>query len=601
VDIGAWLHTLRLSQYAQAFRDNDVDLEILLELTAEDLASLGVVSVGHRRKLLTAIAALRRDPAKLPTAEPSSATREPSGAERRQLTVMFVDLVGSTELSRRLDPEEMNGLIRSYQNTVTGEVARFEGQVAKLMGDGVLCYFGWPRAHEDDAERAVRAGLAVTQAVGDLRVPSNSCLSTRIGIATGLVVVGELVGTGVARERAVAGETPNLAARLQTAADPGEMLVAESTRRLLGELFVFSDRGTLALKGYDQPVRTFAVLGGGAGESRFGALHGAGLTPLVGRERELGLLLDAWARAATGEGQVALLIGEPGIGKSRLIDTFKSRLAGSPHARLEYQSSPLHTQSALHPFAGELAWAAGLHREDRPGERRRKLDAFLVERVGHDAAATVGPPLASLLGLSTDGQLSPDLTPQQLKAKKFAALIAQVRGLGSRGPLLLVFEDAHWADPTSLELLAALVERVAGLPALMVVSHRPEFSPGWGDLPHVVPINLQRLNRREAAALAERVAGVGKLQPATIEQLVPRADGVPLFIEELVRAFLERRVREKTKAGAPGAEFTPAEEVPSTLHDLLCARLDGLGPAKEVLQIGAAIGREFSRELVAAA
>jgi class 3 adenylate cyclase len=481
VDIEAWLHSLGLSEYAQAFRDNDVDAEVLMELTAEDLASLGVVSVGRRRKLLTAIAALRRDPARLPPAEPSSTTQGPFGAERRRLTIMFVDLVGSTELSRRLDPEEMNSLIRSYQNTVTGEVARFGGQVAKLMGDGVLCYFGWPRTHEDDAERAVRAGLAVMRAIGDLQVPSGS-LSARASIATGLVVVGELVGTGVAQERAVAGETPNLAARLQAAAEPDEVLVAEGTRRLLGGLFAFSDRGDLALKGYDTPVRTFAVLGGGVGESRFEALRGAGLAPLVGRERELGWLLDAWAKAADGEGRVALLAGEPGIGKSRLIETLKSRLTGSPHARLEYQGSPLHAQSALHPFAGELERAAGVCHEDGPRERHCKLDALLAERVGHDTAATAGPPLARLLGLSTDGQLSPDLTPQQLKAKMLAALIAQVEGLASRGPLLLVFEDAHWADPTSLELLAALAERVAGLPVLMLVSHRPEFSPGWGDL-----------------------------------------------------------------------------------------------------------------------
>jgi class 3 adenylate cyclase/pimeloyl-ACP methyl ester carboxylesterase len=598
VDIGAWLHSLGLGEYAQAFRDNDVDAEVLTELTAEDLASLGVVSVGHRRKLLTAIAALRHDPARLPSAEPSTA-QEPLGAERRQLTVMFVDLVGSIGLSRRLDPEEMSGLTRSYQNTVAGEVARFEGQVAKLMGDGVLCYFGWPRANEDDAERAVRAGLAVTRAVSDIRA-SGAGLSARVGIATGLVVVGELVGTGVARERAVAGETPNLAARLQAAAEPGEVLVADGTRRLLGELFALADRGDLTLKGYDAPVCAFAVLGDGASGSRFGALHGAGLAPLVGRERELGSLLDAWARAADGEGRVVLLAGEPGIGKSRLIETLKIRLAGSPPARLEYQGSPLHARSALHPFASELERAADLRREDGPEERRSKLDALLAERVGHDAAATASPPLAGLLGLSTDGRLSPDLTPQQLKAKTLAALTAQVEGLATRGPLLLVFEDAHWADPTSLELLAALTERAAKLPILMLVSHRPEFSPGWGDLPHVVSVTLERLNRREAAVLAEWIAGEGRLPSAAVERIVARADGVPLFVEELARALLERRAREEATPGQRGVRPTPVEEVPSTLHDLLRARLDRLGPAKEVLQVGAAIGREFSRELVAA-
>jgi pimeloyl-ACP methyl ester carboxylesterase len=424
-------------------------------------------------------------------------------------------------------------------------------------------------------------------------------LSARIGIATGLVVVGEVVGTGAARERAVAGETPNLAARLQAAARPGEVLVAESTRHLLGGLFSFSDRADLELKGFDRAVRTFAVSGGGASESRFGALRGAALAPLIGRDRELALLFEAWRNSVAGKGGIALLTGEPGIGKSRLIEALKSRLAGSPHVRLEYQGSPLHAESALHPFAAELETAAGLHREDGTHERRRKLDVLLVERVGHGTAAIIRQPLGSLLGLPTDGPVPPDLTPQQLKAKTLAAIIAQVERLSSRGPLLLVFEDAHWADPTSLELLAALAERTATLAALMIVTHRPEFALAWADLPHVVHVMPGRLNREEAAALAGAVAGTARLEPAVTEQIVARADGIPLFVEELTTSLVERRTREQPE-GWHGAAPTPAEEVPATLHDLLRARLDRLGPAKEVLQIGAAVGREFTRDLMAA-
>ncbi|MEH2515323.1 class 3 adenylate cyclase/pimeloyl-ACP methyl ester carboxylesterase [Bradyrhizobium sp. AZCC 1610] len=603
MDIEAWLRGLGLEQYVTAFRENNVEADVLLRLTAEDLKDIGVRSVGHRRKLLAATAELRSRSFRTSVEgvdEPAHfiehALEARAGAERRQLTVMFIDLVGSTALASRLDPEEMRDLIHLYQGAVSADVTRFGGHIAKYMGDGVLCYFGWPRAHEDDAERAVRAGLAAARSVGDISRPHGQRLAARVGIATGLVVVGDLAGVGSAQERAVTGDTPNLAARLQACAEAGQVLVAESTRRLLGGLFDFSERDSLLLKGYDHPICAYAVAGSRAPESRFGALRGPGLTQLVGREHELKILCDAWAAAANGRGQVVLLVGEPGIGKSRLIEALRQRLGRAPRSRLEYQGSPLHAQTALHPFASELARAAGFRLEDGLTARHAKLCALLEHRLGTRAEAAA-PVLASLLGVPS---LSADLTPQQLKAKMLAMLAAQVETLAQRGPLLLVFEDAHWADPSSLELLGRLAETVAGLSILMIVSHRPEFSPAWGDLPHVLSLRLDRLNRREAAALVEETAGAGRLKPAAVERIVARADGVPLFIEELSRVVLESAQRSDAEPSLCEGSQVAHAEIPSTLSDLLSARLDRLGSTKEVLQVCAAIGREFSHDLVVA-
>jgi class 3 adenylate cyclase/pimeloyl-ACP methyl ester carboxylesterase len=601
------LKHLGLERYARAFQADDIDAAVLSDLTAEDLAGLGVTSIGHRRKLLAAIADLRADRKPLLAAAPIKAPAsldlvlpaQPGEAERRQLTLMFVDLVGSTGLSQKLDPEELSTLIRTYQNAVAGEIARFEGHVAKLMGDGVLCYFGWPRAHEDAAERAIRAGLAIAHAVSGLRDPEGDSLAARVGIATGLVVVGDLVGEGRAQERTVAGETPNLAARLQAAARPREVLIAASTRRLIGDLFVLEDRGDLQVKGYQAPVHAYAILDAGTPGSRFGALHGATLAPLVGREAELALLLDCCGRATRGGGQVVLLGGEPGIGKSRLIEALRSRLAEMPHACIECQCSPLHAQSALYPFASELERAAGFRRDDDAATRRGALAALLAQRL-EDAGPSI-PILAKLLGLSGDDQLSPDLTPQQLKAKTLASLAAQVKGLAARQPLLLVFEDAHWADPSSLELLGGLVDAATGLPVLVLVSHRPEFAPRWIDRPHVTSVALSRLNSAEAATLVEKVAGAGQFPPRAVERVVAKTDGVPLFIEELVRAMLAAKCQGDVGADQLGSQLTAVDDIPSTLHDLLAARLEHLGSAKQVLQIGAVVGREFSRAHIAIA
>jgi class 3 adenylate cyclase len=361
VDVGAWLRGLGLGRYERAFRDNDVDAEVLPELTAEDLTGLGVASIGHRRKLLAAIGGLGRK--EKPAAAPGAPPARTPEAERRQLTVMFVDLVGSTVLSARLDPEDTREVIRAYQNAVAGEVSRFEGQVAKFMGDGVLAYFGWPRAHEDEAERAVRAGLAIVAAVARL-TGGGEALACRIGIATGLVVVGDLVGEGAAQEQAVVGDTPNLAARLQGVAGPGGIVIGDLTRQLLGHLFELRSLGPQALKGMREPVPAFAVLGEHALESRFAARQAGGVAPIVGREQELALLLERWRQAKNGEGQLVLLTGEAGIGKSRITEAVIEALAGDPHFLVRYQCSPYHADSALFPAIQHLIHAAGLNTND---------------------------------------------------------------------------------------------------------------------------------------------------------------------------------------------------------------------------------------------
>src|SRR4051794_12063497 len=607
VDVGDWLRGLGLERYEQAFRDNDIDADVLPELTADDLTGLGITSVGHRRKLLAAIAALRAPPttpsvAALPAAEPAPgapAVARSSEAERRQLTVAFVDLVGSTELNRRLDPEDMCELIRAYQNLVAGEVTRFEGHVAMYMGDGVLAYFGWPRAHEDAAERAVRAGLAVAAGVPGIAAPTGERLAARVGVATGPVVVGELIGSGEAREREVFGETPNLAARLQGLAEPGAVVVAEGTRRLVGGLFVYSDLGPRSLKGFAEPVRAWRVLGEGAAESRFDARQAGAATPLVGREHELGLLLDRWERAKDGEGQVALLSGEPGIGKSRLVRALQERLVGEPHTVLGQFCSPYHANSALHPVICLLERAARLGRDEPPEERLAKLEAVLG-RSG-DRLDEAVPLLAALLGIPTGTRYPAlTLTPEAQKRRTLRALVDQLAGPAAQLPVLALYEDVHWIDPSTLELVGLVIERIRQLRVLVLITFRPEFQPPWTGQAHVTALSMSRLARRQGAALVARVTGDKPLPAAIVEQIVARTDGVPLFVEELTKTILESGLLADAGDHYELHGPLPPLAIPTTLHDSLMARLDRLAPVKEVAQIGAVIGREFSHELLAA-
>jgi class 3 adenylate cyclase/predicted ATPase len=600
VDILAWLRELGLERYEQAFRENEIAANILPKLTADDLKDIGVTIVGHRRKLLEAIAALAK-PALSQQPEPSTheapPTARPSAAERRQLTVMFVDLVGSTALSAALDPEEMGAAIRVYQNAVAGETLRFEGHIAKFMGDGVLAYFGWPQAHEDDAERAVRAGLALVQTVGALEVAGRR-LAARIGIATGLVVVGESVGEGEAQERAVVGETPNLAARLQALAPPGGVVISRATRRLVGDLFELTDLGPTQIKGFVEPVAAFQVQGEGSADGRFEALHGQRLTPLIGREHELAMLLERWSWAKDGDGQVVLIAGEAGIGKSRLLRALREKLAREPHIAISHLCSAYHTNSALHPIVSQLERAAGFASHDESADRLAKLEALLAQ--GAERLDEAAPLVGALLGVPTDERYRGlNLSPQRQKQRTFEILIEQLAGLARERPVLQLYEDLHWADPSTLELLEMVVERARVLPILVVMTHRPQFSPPWSGQAHVTVLSVNRLGRRQGAAMALQVTG-GKALPAELlAQILERTDGVPLFVEELTRAMLESGLLTDAGDHYELAGPLPPLAIPANLHDSLMARLDRLAPVKELAQIGAVIGREFSHELLA--
>ena len=602
MDIMVWLRSLGLEEYEAAFRDNKIDERVLPNLTQEDLKEIGVVPVGHRRILLEAIAALRGDAgSRAPSADAATPPSTPSAspedrAERRQVTVMFSDLVGSTALSARMDPEDLREVISAYQKCVAETVGRFGGFVAKYMGDGVLIYFGYPQAHEDDAERAVRAGLELVAAVGALK--TRAPLQTRVGMATGLVVIGDLIGSGASQEQAIVGETPNLAARLQGVAEPDSVVIAESTRSLVGNLFELEDLGSQELKGVAGVVRAWAALRPASVESRFDALHASGLTELVGREEELEILLRRWSKAKTGEGQVVLLSGEPGIGKFRLTAALLERIASEPHTRLRYFCSPQRTDSALFPITSQMERAARFAHNDTFQVKLDKLDALLTQSsTPHQDAAL----LSEMLSLPNDGRYPAlELTPQQRRQKTLEALHVQVEAFARKNPVLMIFEDVHWADPTSLELLGRGVNRIANLPVLLLITFRPEFEPPWIGQSHVAALTLNRLTRDEVGMTIDRIAG-NRLLPANIRQdIIERTDGVPLFVEEMTKAVLEvdsQSAAERMAAVVP----SPLLAVPATLHASLMARLDRLGStAKQLAQIGAAIGREFSYALMAA-
>jgi class 3 adenylate cyclase/predicted ATPase len=598
MDIRDWLRSLGLERYEAAFRENEIDDAVLPKLTAEDLKDLGVGLVGHRRKLLDAIALLRAG-ANVGTLQTdvylTIGNSIKDTAERRQLTVMFCDLVGSTALSTRLDPEDLRSVLGAYHKCAAETVAQFEGFVAKYMGDGVLIYFGYPHAHEDDAERAVRAALALIEGIGNLSIQEP--IQARIGVATGLVVVGDLVGSGEAQERGVVGETPNLAARLQGIAEPNMVVIAEGTRRLLGNLFELRDLGVRDLKGITSPTRAWAAIRASAVASRFEALHAADLTTLVGREEESELLLRRWSRIKTGEGQLVLLSGEAGIGKSRLTAALLEHLAGEGLSRLRYYCSPQHTDSALYPIIGEMERAARLAHDDTPQRRLDKLDASLARTSTSIEDAAL---FAEMLSLPNDGRYPAlELSPQQRRQRTLAAVVSQLEALTRQGPVLTIFEDAQWSDPTSLELLGRAVDRIATLPALLIVTFRPEFDPPWIGRPHVTALTINRLAQRDVDTLIDRIIGNRALPASIRDDIIERTDGVPLFVEEMTKAVLEAESESealRTTAAVP--LLAPA--VPASLHASLMARLDRLGPAKEVAQIGAAIGREFSHALLAA-
>ncbi|CAG4927497.1 AAA family ATPase [Paraburkholderia saeva] len=589
-----WLESLGLAGYAQIFAENGIDYAVLCDLTDQDLKGLGVL-LGHRRKMLRAIAQLEASAVAIP---PVAAAVVPhDDADRRQLTILFCDLVGSTALSAQLDPEDMRKILGAYHRCCADVITRAGGFVAKYMGDGVLAYFGYPRAHEDDPERAVRAGLTLVESIDRLDVGINASLRVRIGIATGIVVVGDLTGEGEARERGVVGETPNLAARLQTLADAGAVVISASTQRLTGGLFDYRDMGLATVKGIGEAVQVWQVLGPGRVESRFEALHAASLMPIVGRDEEVELLLRRWQRAKGGEGQVVLLSGEPGIGKSRLTAALDERLQSEPHTRLRYFCVHRHEDSASYPFISQLERAAGLRRNDTAAHRLDKLEAVLA--LAADNLSQDVPLLAALLSIATERRYPTlDLAPQKLKEKTLGAMIAQIKGLATRQPLLIVFEDAHWADPSSLEALDRLVDCLVELPVLLIITFRPEFTPPWIGRSQVTLLTLNCLPPRQRAEMIERVTG-GKALPSEVrDQIIDHTDGIPLFVEELTKTVLESGLLREQDGHYVLDGSLPPLAIPTTLHASLMARLDRLASTRDVAQIGAAIGRQFSYELI---
>lgn len=581
-DLERWLDKLGLGQYAPVFTENGLNLRALPLTTEEDLKDIGVL-LGHRRVLLAAVAELAEQDT--PGVAEVSIPKEPasSDAERRQLTVMFCDMVGSTALSTRLDPEDYREVIRAYQDACAGVIARFDGYVARFMGDGVLVYFGWPRAHEDDATRAINAALGVVEAVAGLS-PVNAevePVAVRIGIATGPVVIGDIVGEGAAQEAAVTGETPNLAARLQQIAEPNTVIITQSTYALAGGLFDYETLGAQTLKGIDGAPEVWRVIGERQVESRFAAVHGQQLTPLIGRGEELDLLTRRWQRAKDGDGQVVLLSGEPGIGKSRLTRALQDTLGDAAHMRVLLQCSPHHTSSTLYPVINQLELAAGFAAGDSPEARLDKLATLLAR--GEEPHAETMALFAALLSIPSGERYPlPRLTPQQQKHRTLGALSDHVAWLSSQQPVLFILEDAHWIDPTTQELIELAIERVRDLPILMLITYRPEFAAPWVGDDHVSLVALSRLTRKDRARMAQALIGEA-ISEEMLDQIAERSDGIPLFVEELTRAA--RESGSKT-------------DIPATLQDALEARFDRSPAVREVAQVGAAIGREFGHDLV---
>jgi class 3 adenylate cyclase len=591
--IEQWLSDLGLGQYAEQFTAADIDQDVLLELTDEDLRTLGL-TLGHRKKLLRAISE-HRTPAAPARPEPGDAStaedppRAGEDAERRQLSIVFCDLVGSTALSTRLDPEDLREVMQAYNRCCADVVDRFGGWIARFQGDGIVVLFGYPQAHEDDAARALRCALEMVAAVGRLQAWPGVALQARAGIATGPVVVGDRILN--TQEPATSGHTPNLAARLQACAEPGQVLIEPLTRRLVGGMFACVELGTRELKGVAQPVPVWRVDAFREG-NRFAASHLDEMTEMIGREHELGLLLHRWREAESGEGRVVLLSGEPGIGKSRLVAALLNRLPD--HVRKPiWQCSPHRTNTALYPAIEQLMEAVRFLPEDATETKLEKL-----ERVVGDQAA---PVLADLLSIPTgDRYPAQSLTPAERKQRTLDAMLGQLRKIAAQGPVCFVVEDVHWIDPTTLELLDHAADLVQRLRVLMILIFRADYQIPWRLRGHVSGLSLHRLNRTECARVAELAARGAKLPPELVDRIIDRTDGVPLFVEELTRSTPESGVLERIEEGASLPSALTSEAIPSSLQSSLIGRLDRLSSVKHVAQVAAAIGREFPRDLLAA-
>ena len=596
-DLRSWLESIGLGQYADLFARNDINRDILTDLDERDLENLGV-SLGHRKKLLKALLAEQDPSLATRTNRASEIQRLAASAavkpERRHLTVMFCDLVGSTALSAQLDPEDLREILHAFQRCCSDSIRQYGGHIARFLGDGVLAYFGFPQAREGDAEGAVNAGLKMVESVAAIR--SARQLQVRIGIATGLVVAGDLIGEGAAAEFALVGDAPNLAARLQALAEPNQILVAASTRRLLGRLFELADLGDHDIRGLDKPVRVWRVLGPGAVVSRFEARQTSNPSSLIGRGEELSLLEEKYGEARRGHGQLVLLSGEPGIGKSRLVMALREKLAIDPYGLISLQCSSYHTKSALYPLTRYLERATGITPDNKPSAKLDKLRAF-VDHLPDQPFDTV-PLLAALLSIPPgDDCPAVTLTPAQQKRRTFNALLALLESQTIQAPSLLIFEDVHWIDPTSWELLELIRDRVAHWHMLAILLFRPELSPPWPRRPHVTNITINRLDPVQVVSMIQSVAAEVALPDAILNEIVVKSDGVPLFVEEMTKAVLEYKT---TREAELLADFRSSITVPDTLHESLMARLDQVASMKTVAQIAAVLGREFSFELLRA-
>jgi predicted ATPase/class 3 adenylate cyclase len=607
--VSAWLNNLGLGSYSESFQRNAIAWDVLPDLNEGDLVALGVL-LGHRKTLLRAIAQLSQSaegkglgPPPLgvsPDKPPVPPERDQ--AERRQLTVMFCDLVDSTALSRRLDPEDLQDVIRHFLDACSHTIAGFNGYIAKYMGDGMLVYFGYPHAHENDPERAVHAGLAILDTVKALHQdhphPEFS-IALRIGVATGHVVVGELMGLDTAKERSVFGETPNLAARLQTLAQPNQLLIDPVTKRLVGHEFEFADHGAVALKGFDKPVQAWQVLNLRLSVSRFESYRSSQLTNFVGREQEIALLLGRWREAVGGEGQVVLLCGEAGIGKSRIARSLCDRLANEHYQTIQFQCSPYHTNTTLYPAINFLRQAAGLASQDSTQAQLSKLEVMARES-GIENQDTVSL-LADLLSIRGDHRYPPlNVSSETRKDMTLEALVHHLQGLADRGPVLFIVEDAHWIDPTTMDLMTRIIDRIRQMRVLLLITFRPDFKPVWSEYSHVTSLTLNRLPRRQSAELVAAMTG-GKVLPPEVQQaILAKTDGVPLYLEALTENVLESGLL--TEGNESFTLKGPLKElpIPDSLQALLMERVDRLGPAKDIVQTGAAIGREFTYELLQA-
>ena len=590
-----WLREAGLGRYESVFAENDIDFSVVRKLTESDLKELGL-TLGHRKKFLDALAALdSHEPAlaQSPVQSPSPAASFPTGGERRQLTVMFCDLVGSTALSERLDPEELRALLHAYRMKCGEVIAQYEGHVARYVGDGILTYFGWPKAHEEDAERAVRAALEIVQAVKTVSAPE--VLSVRVGIATGPVVVGEQAGEGAESKLAV-GSTPNLAARLQGLAGPDQIVIAPATRRLIGAAFELLDLGAHLLKGITEPVHAWRVAARAKTESRFDAARQGAPAPMVGRDAELAAAIGAWDKARSGIGQVVLLCGEPGIGKSRLLKALRERTAPDDAHVWTYQCSPYSVNTSLHPVIDHFERALSAERDEAPEGRLERLERLMRDYGRPPTDVNLVARLLSLPAEERYGALG--MSPQKQKEETLRALNDIAEVAARQRPLLMLFEDLHWADPTTLDLLDKLLARGERMALLLFATHRPEFRSRWIEHSSVTMLTMRRLDAKQTAAVAERVAAKRRLPEVIVQHIVSKTDGVPLFVEELTKVILESGLLvDRGDAYALSGSLS-ALSIPSTLRDSLMSRLDRLGTVKEIAQIGACIGREFGYQLL---